>query len=329
MEILIDNKKGNVWDITDITTEITWKTSRIGKPSSLSFSFVDRGIYQDKTSFTVQNGDIVRFMKDGKNVFYGYVFSVIGGMDEDVRITAYDQLRYLLTNDTYVFAKKTATEIIKQITEDVGLKVGELENSGYKIPTMIEDNQKLLDIIWKALDLSIVANGRNLVFYDDFGKLVLKDSTKMLLDFYLGDDSLMTDYAIDRNIDSDTYNRVKIVQDNKKTKKRDVYIAQDSANIAKWGRLQLFEKVDEGMTKAQIKQLLDTLIAVKNKETQRLSLTAIGDIRVRAGCFVPVSIERLGINQPFLVDECTHKFDGSEHTMTVDLKVVQKHARSN
>ncbi|WP_439099380.1 XkdQ/YqbQ family protein, partial [Brevibacillus laterosporus] len=57
-------------------------------------------------------------------------------------------------------------------------------------------------------------------------------------------------------------------------------------------------------------------------ETKRLSLNAIGDIRVRAGCFVPVSIQRLGINQPFLVDECTHKFDGTEHTMSVELKVI-------
>ncbi|MBG9772423.1 XkdQ/YqbQ family protein [Brevibacillus laterosporus] len=321
MEILIDNKKGNIWDITDITENITWKTSRFGKPSSLSFSFVDRGIYQD-TSFQINTGDILRFRKDGTNVFYGYIMTIGSGMDEDVKITAYDQLRYLLTNDTYKFVNKTATEIIQKIAGDLGLKTGNLESSGYKIPTMLEDDKKLLDIIYKALDATIMANGKNFVLYDDFGQLVLRDSNSMFLDLYLGDESLMYDYSYDTSIDTDTYNRIKIVQDNKKSKKRDVYIAQDSASINKWGRLQLFKKVDEGITKAQITQLLNSLIAVKNRETKRLSLNAIGDIRVRAGCFVPVSIERLGINQPFLVDECTHKFDGTEHTMSVELKVI-------
>ncbi|MCR8981576.1 hypothetical protein [Brevibacillus laterosporus] len=321
MEILLDNKNGNVWDITDIVTDVTWKTSRIGRPSSLSFSFIDQGIFQDE-AFQINNGDILRFRKDGTNVFYGYVMTIESGMDENVKITAYDQLRYLLSNDTYKFVNKTATEIIQKIAGDVGLKTGSLESSGYKIPTMLEDDKKLLDIICKALDLTILSNGKNFVLYDDFGQLILKDSTSMLLDFYLGDESLMYDYSYQASIDTDTYNRIKLVQDNKKSKKRDVYISQDSSSISKWGRLQLFKKVDEGMTKAQINQILNTLIAVKNREVRRLSLNAIGDIRVRAGCFVPVSIERLGINQPFLVDECTHKFDGTEHTMSVELKVI-------
>ncbi|MGG1444333.1 hypothetical protein ABE354_20200 [Brevibacillus laterosporus] len=321
MELLLDNQHKNVWDITDIVDDITWKTSRFGKPSSLSFSFVNRGIYQD-ASFQINNGDIVRFRKDGQNVFYGYVFSINSGFDEEVTVTAYDQIRYLLTNDTYVFKNKTATQIIKQIAEDVKLEVGNLDDSSYKIPSMIEDDKKLLDIISKALDLTIISSGKNYVFYDDFGKLTLRDSTTMLLNFYLGDDSLMYDYNFQRNIDNDTYNRVKIVQDNKKTKKRDVYIAQDSSNIAKWGRLQLFQKADEGLKPAQIKQLLNTIIAVKNREAKSLKLEAFGDIRVRAGCFVPISIARLAVNKPFLVEECTHKFEGSEHTMSVELKVV-------
>lgn len=124
------------------------------------------------------------------------------------------------------------------------------------------------------------------------------------------------------SIDQDTYNKVKLYKDNKKTGKRDVYIAKDSANIAKWGTLQLTQSVDEDKNAAQINALLNQLIAVKNRETKTLRVEAIGDVRVRAGCYVPIVISERGINQPFLVDEVTHTFDGDDHKMSIALKVI-------
>ncbi|MEV2908756.1 hypothetical protein ABNF65_08865 [Paenibacillus larvae] len=76
------------------------------------------------------------------------------------------------------------------------------------------------------------------------------------------------------------------------------------------------------MNSAQIQEVLNNLIAVKNREQRTIQVTAIGDIRLRAGCFVPIVIKELGIRQYFLVDECTHKFEGGDHTMTLDLKVI-------
>ena len=320
LEVLIDNKNGTVWDLSDINAGLTWKTSRIGKASSVEITLVDGGIYQAR-DFAINNGDILRVRYNGSNVFYGYVFSVAGGKSETVKITAYDQVRYLMSNDTYVFAGKTATQVISKIASDFGLKVGTLADTGYKLK-LIEDNQKLLDIICKALDMTLINTGKNFVFYDDFGQLALRNTNDMALDFVIGDDSLMYDYDFTRSIDNDTYNRIKLVRDNKKSGKRDVYVAQDSTNIAKWGRLQYYQTVDEDMNASQINELLKTLIAVKNREQKSLKIKAIGDIRARAGCYVPIIIDKLGIRQHFLVDECTHDIDGFDHTMTLDLKVI-------
>ncbi|MBO9610389.1 MAG: hypothetical protein J7639_30800, partial [Paenibacillaceae bacterium] len=85
------------------------------------------------------------------------------------------------------------------------------------------------------------------------------------------------------------------VQDNKDTGHRDVYIALDSANIAKWGRLQFYQKVDDNRNEAQIKELLDNLITLKNRETRSMRVEAIGDIRIRAGCYARVLIAEYGI----------------------------------
>ncbi|WP_129600481.1 XkdQ/YqbQ family protein [Anaerophilus nitritogenes] len=321
LEILLDNKNGNVWDISEIVTDISYKTYRIGKPSSLSFTLIKGAIYQD-ASFSYNNGDIIRMKYENQNVFYGYIFTIDGGKDENVKITCYDQIRYLLAKDTYVFSNTTATNIIKKIANDFSLNVGVMENTGYVIPKMVEDGQKLLDIIDKALTLTLVNSNKNYVFYDDFGLLTIKNVENMLIDFYIGDDSLMYDYKSTKSIDQDTYNKIKLYKDDKKAGKREVYLAQDSSNISKWGVLQLYEKVDEKMNQAQINQMLNQMLKIKNKESKTLRLDCIGDIRIRAGNYVPIVIEEYEINQPFIIDQCTHKINGSEHTMSIDLKVI-------
>ena len=43
LEILIDNRNGNVWDISEIVSEAKWKTSRIGKPGEFEFTLIKNG----------------------------------------------------------------------------------------------------------------------------------------------------------------------------------------------------------------------------------------------------------------------------------------------
>ncbi|MGO4545793.1 hypothetical protein AB4Z29_13425 [Paenibacillus sp. 2TAB23] len=321
LEILIDNRNGKVWNITSLVPSLTYKTKRIGTASSLDLAFIKGSLFQSAL-FEVNNGDIITLRKDGLAVFYGYIFEINSGRDESVSIKAYDQLRYLLTNDTYVLKDVTASQIVKQIADDYELKTGLLADTVYKIPSMIEDNQKLLDIICKALDLTLIHKGGNFMLIDDFGKLSVRNIQDMKVDFVIGNYSLLYDYGLKRSIDGETYNKIKMYQDNKVTGKRDIHIIQDSANIAKWGRLQLYKQADEKMNEAQIREQLSQLMTLKNRESRSISIDAIGDLRVRAGSYVPIIIEELDINQYFLVDECTHKFDADIHTMKLELRVI-------
>lgn len=321
LEITIDNKNGDVWDVSDIAEGLSWTTTRVGRPASVDFSLINSGIYQVR-SFQINNGDIVRVKKGNVNVFYGYVFSIKSNQDNTISIKAYDQIRYLLNKDTYVFRNVTTGEVIKQIADDFNLQVGRIDDTGYRIPSMLEDGQTLLDIIEKANTLTMNNTNRFYVFFDDFGALSYRNVNNFQIDFYIGDESLMTGYDYGRDIDQDTYNRIKFYKDNKDTGKRELYVAQDSANISRWGVLQLYQSVDEGMNTAQIDAMLQQFMQLKNKERQSLKLDAIGDIRIRAGMYVPVVIASLGFNQPMMVDEAKHRFNGAEHTMSIQLKVI-------
>lgn len=322
IELLVDNKNGNIYDVSELVTEVTWKTKRKDKPSSLDFEFLK------DSQFSISNGDVVSFKVDGEKVFYGYVFDNGGSTGPDIKVTAYDQMRYLLFNDTYTFVNKKASEFLKQVANDIKLRVGTIEDTGYTIPTFIEDDKKVLDIIYSALEKTLMAKGQTYVLYDDYGYLTLRNINNMRQPVVVSDDNNLGDYDWKNSIDSDTYNRIKIVKDNKETKGRDVFIKQDSNSIAKWGRLQYYKKVDEKMNKAQIEEMLNATMKLKNKETKTLKLKDVigtditADVKLRAGAGVYVAIKEKGIEQYYLIEEATHKFSKNNHTMNFDLKVI-------
>lgn len=324
LAVKIINRQGGgadaEWDISEIVEGLSWKTSRTGKAGSVSFNLIKGSPFQ-ASHFTYNNGDIVRVRVDDTNVFHGYIFSIDEGRDEAVQITAYDQIRYLMNTDTYVFTGVTATEVLRRIAKDFNLKLGDVADTRHKIQ-LSEDGQKLLDIICKAITLTYENTGRDYCLYDDFGALCLREVTDTGLDLTVGDGRLMYDYEVKRSIDSDTYNQIKLYKDNKDTGKREIYLAKDSVNIKRWGLLQLYQSVDEKKNAAQIQELLNNLSLMKNRETKSLKVSALGDIRVRAGIRVRIVISEYGVDQALIVDECTHDFDGAAHTMTLDLRVV-------
>lgn len=320
-EVKLIHHDGTEWDISQIVQNLTWKTSHIGKAGSACFNLIKGGLYQSR-DFTYNNGDMVRVRVGDIEVFHGYIFAIDAGRDEVVSITAYDQIRYLMNTDTYVFVNQTATDIVKRIANDFQLQLGHIADTEYIIPTMSEDGQKLLDIICKAITLTYSNKGKDYCLYDDFGKLCLRNVEDVKLDFYIGEESLLYDYTVKTSIDDDTYNRIKLYRDNSETGKREIYMAEDSVNIKRWGLLQLYQSVDEKMNPPQIEEMLNNLAQLKNRERKSLQINALGDIRVRAGIRVHIKIDEYGVDQALLVDECTHSFDNDAHTMSLDLKVI-------
>ena len=299
---------------------ITWSTDRKGSPGQLTFTVVkDNSNTDEYDNLNFTEGDAVRLRIDDVDVFYGFIFSKKRNKQNTISVTAYDQLRYLKNKDTYVYEDKTASEVIQMISSDFHLQTGVLENTEFKIPSRIEENTSLFDIIQNALDLTLQNQKKMFVLYDDFGKITLKDIENMKLDVLI-DEETAEDYDYSSSIDSNTYNKVKLTYDNDKTGTREVYIAQHGENINQWGVLQFFETLNEnenGQAKA------DALLELYNKKTRSLSIkNAFGDIRVRAGSLIPV-ILNLGdvkIQTYMLVEKCKHEIKDELHLMNLTLR---------
>ncbi len=294
---------------------VTWETTRIGQPGKLTFSVVN----DDVLDF--QEGNPVIFRADGKDVFFGFVFIKERDKDQIIKVTAYDQLRYLKNKDTYIYENMKASDLVKKIINDFNLQAGIIEDTGYTIAYRIQDNKTLFDIIYDALDLTLMNKGKMYVLFDDFGKLNLRDVETMKIPALVVGDYNAQNYSYKTDIDTDTYNKVKLYRDNDKTGKREYYIAQDTSNINNWGVLQYFDKVDED-TNAKVKA--ESILKLKNKKKRTLQLKEIlGDIRVRAGTSVMTLLENVGdisVKQYMLVEKAKHVFGNDEHWMTLDLR---------
>lgn len=296
-----------------VVDEIQWETERKGVQGKLSFKVLN----DDKLNFT--EGDQVRLRIDDTDVFFGFVFKKSRDKEGIISVTCYDQLRYLKNKDTYSYSNKTASEVVQMIASDFNLKVGELEDTKFKIESRVEDNQTLFDIIQNALDLTLSNRNEMYVLYDDYGKITLKNIGNMKLDILI-DEETAENYDYTSSIDGETYNKIKLVRENDEKGKREIYIAQDSANMNQWGVLQFFESINEGVNG---KAKADALLNLYNQKTRELSIKgAFGDIRVRGGSLVAVSLN-LGdviVNSFLLVEKASHSITESLHTMDLKLR---------
>ena len=293
---------------------ITWEIERRGTPSKLEFTIV----MDDILEFC--EGNSVRLYYKGIGIFYGYIFQKKRDKENHIKIVAYDQLRYFKNKDTYVYSNKTASELVKMLAKDFNLKYNVIEDTKYKL-SRVEENKTLFDMILTALDDTLREKKEMYTLYDDFGRITLKNVASMKLDTVMNND-VIEDFDYNSSIDSDTYTKIKLVRDNEESGKRDVYIAQDSTHMRSWGILQMFETVDKNMNEAEIKQKCDILLKLYNKKTKSLSLkNALGDIRVRAGCLVPVflNLGDIELQNYMLVEKVKHTFENNSHFMDLTL----------
>ena len=316
VELLIGNDTGTRVYQPVVEEGIEWSTERKDAPGKLVFKVVKDDILD------FSEGSAVRLRVDGDNVFYGFVFKQQRDRDKLITVTAYDQLRYLKNKDTRVYENMTASDFVKSIADDYSLNPGVFDDTGYVIESRVEENTSLFDMIANALTL--LNTGRMYVLFDDFGRLTLRSLESMYVGeagaYFMVDEETGENYEYTSSIDDSTYNKIKLTYDNEDTGFREVYIAQDSSNINRWGILQYFDTLQEGEN-GQAKA--DALLSLYNKKTRSLRITnALGDNRVRAGSMIVVNLD-LGdvkLKNFMLVEKCKHTYKESEHWMDLALR---------
>lgn len=285
---------------------------RKGTPGKLEFTVV-KG-----PGLNFAEGDPVKLTVNGTAMFYGFVFKKKRDKGGTIDVVAYDQLRYLKNKDTITEEGLKASDLLKRIATDFRLNLGTVEDTGYTLETIVEENQTLFDMIQNALDETLTNTKQLYVLYDDAGKLTLKNINTMKLNLLI-DEETGENFSYESSIDEQTYNKIKLAYNNEKTGKRELFIAQDGAKMNQWGVLQYFEEV-QTQTGASAKA--DALLKLYDQKTRKLTIqNAFGDVRVRSGSAVVVALNLGDIvtNNYMVVNKVTHTFRGDEHMMELDL----------
>lgn len=318
LELLIGNETGTKAYLPAVEEGIEWTTERKGVPGKLTFKVLK----DDLLDFS--EGSAVRLKENRESVFFGFVFKQKRSKDQIIDVTAYDQLRYLKNKDTIVYENKTADQFVRMLAADYALNVGTLENTNYVIESRVEENTALFDMVQNALDLTLMNTGELFVLYDDFGRLTLKHLSSMAVGrpgaYLMIDEETGENFEYTSSIDDSTYNKVKLTYDNEETGFREVYIAQDSGNINRWGILQYFDTLKKGEN-GQAK--VDTLLKLYNRKTRNLKIeNALGDNRVRAGSMVVVNLNLgdMKLANFMLVESCRHVYRENEHRMDLTFR---------
>lgn len=314
--IIAEKRTGKIWNASNATTNITYETNRTGSPGTLKFTVLKSG------TLSFVEGDVVRFSVDGKLIFFGWVFTKSKDRWGNIDVTCYDRMRYLKANASYSFYGQSAGDIIKQIAEDFQLETADIADTGFAIPSLIETDQSCLDIIQGVVEQTLLNTGKLYIFYDNGDGLCLTAAENMKSNIMIGDKSLVLDYTYKTDIDEQTYNSVKIAMANEETGGADVHVARDTDNIARWGLLQLYQKVDNDSNAAQLKAQAEATLSYYNRRLRTLKVSSLGVLGLRAGQMILMQIENLGdinLNQWLLIEKITHTFENDKHTMDIEL----------
>lgn len=309
-ELMIQNQ-GTIY-LPVVEDGVTWETERKGSPGRLSFSVVKMA------GLNFQEGNPVSFRVNGIDVFYGFVFSKQRTKDGLIHVTAYDQLRYLKNRDTIRAVGKKASELLQMLAADFRLQCGTVEDTGYIIESIVEDDQSLFDIILNAVDETLQTTGNLFVLYDNFGKICLQNIKNLKRNFVI-DQDVSEDFDYTSSIDKQTYNKIKLTYENEKTGKREVYITQDGNHMNLWGVLQYHETLQNEIGAAE---KANALLKLYNQKTRHLTVkNVLGDISIRAGTLLIVNLNLGDIiaNTYMLVEKVKHTFRENQHQMDLTL----------
>ncbi|MEG1497077.1 MAG: M23 family metallopeptidase [Clostridiales bacterium] len=322
IELLVGNRaESKEHDLSQSVKKISWETKRVGGGAKLKFSLL-------KTEgMGFWEGDMVKLLADGKVLFVGYIFEKTKNDKEEMTAICFDQLRYLKARQSYNFTGLSADGIIRKISADFGLRCGDLDGTGYVIPSLIMDNQTCLDAIYSALIATAKATGRSYYFYDSGGYLRLTAATALVSPCILGDESFTRGYSYVTSINEGVYNYIKLVRPNDMTGSGDAYVAKSPASINKWGMLQHYERVDMDLNEAEIREMTKTLLLKDNRLQRNLTLHCLGIPQIRGGQSVKIQIAKMGdiaADNFLTVENAVHNWDENGYTMDLFFTVFRE-----
>ena len=312
IELLYDNT-----EITPIVQNINWQGDSQEPFRTLTTTVTNTKDRKERL-INFEEGKEITFKWEDEEVFRGVLFEVNRNKTGENTLTVFDENIYLTKNyDTRREENFKASSLVRKLCNEFGISIGDIEDTGYRIPKKIYQNKTLWDMIKDALEITKKQTGKVYVVFNEGGKLYLKERKNRAVAIVLNDANII-DASYVTNIE-ELRNQIKVVAgDPEKEINSETVSNQELIN--KFGRMQHLEEADEDKTNSQLKQLANQLLDDKGTIDDDADLTALGDVRVTSKKSIYVIEKMTGIIGGYYVDSDRHTFTGQNYDMSLTLK---------
>ena len=323
-------KDGQINDITNVISELSWNESIDNIGVSLSFCVPD---IQNKyiTDFKIMAGGIIQVFNDNGEMIRAIVVSVERNYKKRT-VKANDFGFYLNKNDTVIqFKNKSVSVCLKELFSKVGITVGSICDMPSNVNKVFIKN--VYTIIKELLEIQEKNDGNKYYFEMRCEKIfVFKMPTEPIKyifkpainvgAFDVTDKDAHGRGAYKHSIE-DMKNCVIAIVNSKgeDSLPKKQFIARDETNINKYGLLAETFKVDSKEEK-NIQQLAKNELKEKNKLKTELSMSFIGHDNARASRVMRIVDDYLGINDLYRIKSVNHTVKGANHTMNCTLEKI-------
>lgn len=314
MKVIVIQENTQI-DISAFSGNVTRTDNIDSLGVELSFEYVNNHVYDKYTQYTpLRTGNTIMLYDNDELIFQGQIITLSRNSISGYSVKCFDNAFYLNKNQTNIqfqdldvkacIEKLCSQEYIPcKVDCDIPTKVTKIYN-GDTISSIIDD------LLKQATDETGLKYRREY----NYGSLYVNAMNNLKMVWQ--SKPLVSDFSYDESIDN-LANRVVVMSSSEKN--NTVYAeAKNTESIKLYGQYTHYEKVDD-KKKDKAQKIADMKLKELSRTFEKATLTLLGDNYVRSGRIITFEQPDIGLYGEYLVEHCTHNYDGSLHTMECEV----------
>lgn len=316
IRLLHVKRDGSIFDISGLVEQVKWGGRKGSAARTLEVSLLDSSrCGLGRTNIDIEDGQSCVFYWNDTELFRGLIMSQQQSDKQKMPIKAYDLgIHFSNSKDTFTYKNKTASQIFIDCCNRLQVPYNEVADTSYRIGELPKAKTTHFDVIQDSLSQTYKATGNRFFPIAIGGKMNLLHRKETILQWVIESGVNLSSYTYKKSIEK-IKTRVKLISN------KDAVLAQ-TINSALEERIGVFQEIEtpkDDLNKAQLNELVNSMLVEKGQTDKSLSVSGIGIPEIYTGIGVYVIIKELGIAQTFYVDQDTHTFKGRQHTMSLTL----------
>lgn len=306
---------GKLTYIGDIVESVSLSgdTAKSCRTASVSFKNTSNG---RSRLINIQNGREMRFLLNGKELMRGNIFSTEQNESGNETVTVYDPNIYLSKNEDVIKMNNvTASDVIRKLAAAAGIKLGRIDNTGYRIPKLYIAGKTYYDMIVIALTETQKATGQRYMLRNREGalELIKVQGATTWLRIEAGRNLITASY---RESIEDVKTKVKMTSGDE-FKPSQTAVA---GGTNQYGTMQHYEHNSDAEAAKKLQSMARSLLNELSKPKREMSVETLGLPDVVAGTALVVEDALSGLKGGYFVTADSHEFDAAGvHTMSLTL----------